>query len=81
MHEARAASALNHPNIITIHGISSAEGIEFIAMEYVARKPLNELIPRHGMQLPLALKSAVQIADALEKAHRAGIVHRDLKPW
>src|SRR5512136_778373 len=78
--EAKAASALNHPNIITIHDIDQAEGIDFIAMEYVAGKTLDESIPRKGMRLSLALKYAVQIADALARAHGAGIIHRDLKP-
>ena len=49
--EAKAASALNHPNIVTIHDIDQAEGIDFIAMEYVAGKTLDELIPRKGMRL------------------------------
>ncbi|HVN79193.1 MAG TPA: protein kinase, partial [Terriglobia bacterium] len=78
--EARAASALNHPNIITIHDIGSDNGIDFIAMEYVAGKTLGQRIPRKGMRLSEALKLAVQMADALAKAHSAGIVHRDLKP-
>ena len=78
--EAKAASALNHPSIITIYDIDQAEGIDFIAMEYVAGKTLDELIPRKGMRLSLALKYAVQIADALARAHGAGIIHRDLKP-
>ncbi len=78
--EARAASALNHPSIITIYDIDQAEGIDFIAMEYVAGKTMDELIPRKGMRLSLALKYAVQIADALARAHGAGIIHRDLKP-
>jgi serine/threonine protein kinase len=78
--EAKAASALNHPNIITIYDIDQADGIDFIAMEYVSGKTLDALIPRKGMRLSLALKYAIQIADALAKAHAAGIVHRDLKP-
>jgi serine/threonine-protein kinase len=78
--EARAASALNHPNIITIYDIGSDSGVDFIAMEYVAGKTLGQLIPRKGMRLSEALKPAVQMADALAKAHSAGIVHRDLKP-
>ncbi|MBP1598934.1 MAG: serine/threonine protein kinase [Acidobacteria bacterium] len=78
--EAKAASALNHPNIITIHDIDQADGTDYIAMEYVAGKTLDELIPRKGMRLSLALKYAVQIADALARAHGAGIIHRDLKP-
>jgi serine/threonine protein kinase len=78
--EAKSASALNHPNIITIHDISEADGTTFIVMEYVAGKALADLIPRHGMRLGEALKHAVQIADGLAAAHAAGIVHRDFKP-
>jgi serine/threonine protein kinase len=79
-HEARAASALNHPNIVTLHDIGSEGGIDFLVMEYVAGKPLSELIRREGMPVTEALRCAVQIADALASAHGAGIVHRDLKP-
>src|SRR5512136_2704411 len=75
--EAKAASALNHPNIITIHDIDQTEGIDFISMEFVAGKTLDQLIPRHGMPLSEALKCAVQIADAVARAHGAGIIHRD----
>src|SRR5438445_6646548 len=78
--EAKAASALNHPNIITIHDIASENGIDFIAMEYVPGRTLDELINWKGLRLNEALKCAVQIADALAKAHAAGIIHRDLKP-
>src|SRR5215475_5346310 len=78
--EAKAASALNHPNIITIYDIGQADGIDFISMEYVAGKTLDRLIPRHGMRLNEALKCAVQVADALARAHAAGIIHRDIKP-
>src|SRR5512137_523746 len=78
--EAKAASALNHPSIITIYDIDQADGVDFIAMEYVAGKTLDDLIPRKGMRLSLALKYSVQIADALARAHGAGIIHRDLKP-
>jgi serine/threonine protein kinase len=78
--EAKAASALNHPNIITIYDIDQTNGIDFIAMEYVAGKTLEVQIPRKGLRLSEALKYAVQIADALEAAHAAGIIHRDLKP-
>jgi eukaryotic-like serine/threonine-protein kinase len=78
--EAKSASALNHPNIITVHDIAEEEGVDFIVMEFIPGKALNELIPRKGMQLGPALKCAIQIADALAAAHQAGIVHRDLKP-
>ena len=78
--EAKAASALNHPNIITVHDITSEAGIDFIVMEFISGKTLDQLIPRKGMRLAETLKCAVQVADALAAAHAAGIVHRDLKP-
>ena len=78
--EAKAASSLNHPNIITIYDIGQAEGVDFISMECVTGKTLDRLIPRRGMRLNEFLKCALQIADALARAHSAGIVHRDLKP-
>jgi serine/threonine protein kinase len=74
--EAKAASALNHPNIVTIHEIAEQDGHTFIVMELVEGKPLNEIIPRKRMRLTEALA----ISDALATAHAAGIVHRDLKP-
>jgi len=80
MQEAKAASALNHPNIITVHDIGEADGMTFIAMECVEGKTLDQLIGPKGLKLDEALKSAIQIAGALAKAHAAGIVHRDLKP-
>jgi Tol biopolymer transport system component len=78
--EARAASSLNHPNIVTIYDIQSIDGVELIAMEYIAGKPLDEVIGRNGLPVSQALKYAIQVAQALEAAHEAGIVHRDLKP-
>jgi Tol biopolymer transport system component len=78
--EARSASALNHPNIITIYDIGQEYGADFIAMEFVPGKALNQSIPRKGMRLNEALQYATQVADALAAAHAAGIVHRDLKP-
>jgi serine/threonine protein kinase len=78
--EAKAASALNHPNIITVYDIASDEGTLYIVMEYVAGKTLRQLIPPQGMRLGEAIKIAVQLADALSAAGAAGIVHRDLKP-
>jgi eukaryotic-like serine/threonine-protein kinase len=78
--EAKAASALNHPNIITIYDIDVADGVDFIAMEYVAGHTLAELIPPGGMEPSRAIEFAAQIADALATAHQSGIVHRDLKP-
>src|SRR3954466_5175429 len=78
--EAQAASALNHPHIITIYEIESADGNDFIVMEYVRGKGLDALIPRRGMRLNEALRIAIAVADALAAAHARGIVHRDLKP-
>ncbi len=78
--EARAASALNHPHIITIYDIGQDEGTDFIAMEYVAGSSLAHVIRRTGLKIAEALKYAVEIADALATAHGAGILHRDLKP-
>src|SRR5437016_3507890 len=78
--EAKAASALNHPNVIHTYDIDTADGTNFIAMEYVEGKTLDEVIGRKGLKASEALKYAVQIADALAAAHAAGIVHRDVKP-
>ncbi|MBC8167974.1 MAG: protein kinase [Bryobacteraceae bacterium] len=78
--EASAASALNHPNIITIHDLVSVDNISFIVMEYVQGQPLDFLIPTKGLPAPIVIRYGLQIADALEAAHAAGIIHRDLKP-
>jgi eukaryotic-like serine/threonine-protein kinase len=78
--EAKAASALSHPNIIHIYDIDFVEDIDLISMEFVAGKTLDKLIPRRGMALADALNYGVQITDALAAAHSAGIIHRDLKP-
>ena len=78
--EARAASALNHPNIVAIHDVAEADGVCFIAMERVEGDTLDALIGRKGLPLRRALGIAVQLADGLGKAHAAGIIHRDLKP-
>jgi serine/threonine-protein kinase len=78
--EARAASALVHPNIITVHEINSADGIDFIVMEYVRGQSLWELLARGKLPIPRALSYSIQICEALATAHHAGVVHRDLKP-
>ncbi len=78
--EARSASALNHPNIITIHDIVHEDGARYLVMEFVDGKSLDQLIPKKGMRLNDALKYAIQISSALAAAHKIGIVHRDLKP-
>jgi serine/threonine protein kinase len=78
--EAKAASALNHPGIVTIYDIRSQAGIDFIVMEYAPGRTLDHVIPPKGLGIGQALRFGVQIADALSTAHEAGIIHRDLKP-
>jgi serine/threonine-protein kinase len=78
--EAKAASALNHPNIVTIYEIETADGVDYIAMEYVHGVTLHTLIQGPRTELATVLDYAAQIASALSAAHTAGIVHRDIKP-
>src|ERR1041385_7801397 len=76
--EAKAASALNHPNIVTIYNIGHEDGVDFIVMEFIAGRTLDRAIPRGEMKPVEVLKYGIQIADGLARAHTAGIVHRDL---
>jgi formylglycine-generating enzyme required for sulfatase activity/dienelactone hydrolase/predicted Ser/Thr protein kinase len=78
--EARSASALNHPHIVTIHDIDEDDGTTFIAMELVDGTPLDKLLAKGSLPVATALEYAVQVADALSAAHASGIVHRDIKP-
>ena len=78
--EAEVLAALNHPNIVTIHDISSHDGIHFLVMELVAGETLASLIPTEGMPFDMVVQLGSQIASALAAAHGAGIVHRDIKP-
>ncbi len=78
--EAKVVSALNHPNILTIHEIGSENGTRFIASEYVEGQTLRTMIALDELELKEALEIAVQIASALETAHRKNIIHRDIKP-
>ncbi|HKQ74401.1 MAG TPA: alpha/beta fold hydrolase [Blastocatellia bacterium] len=78
--EAKAASALNHPNIITIHEIGQAGGVHFIATEYIEGKTLRQHLLEGPMKIAGAINIAAQVASALAAAHAAGIIHRDIKP-
>jgi eukaryotic-like serine/threonine-protein kinase len=78
--EARAIAALNHPHICTLHDVGHEDGIDFLVMEYLDGETLANRLQRGALPLNLGLQYAMQIADALDRAHREGIVHRDLKP-
>src|SRR3990172_12534753 len=80
LQEARAASALNHPNIVTIHSIEEAEGLDFIVMEYVEGETLKSIIERGPLEVGQLLDIGSQMAEALSVAHTAGFIHRDIKP-
>src|ERR1039458_3315801 len=78
--EAKAASALNHPNIVHVYDIDTQEGVDYIAMEYVAGSSLAWWVRNQRPTMPEVLNCAIQVATGLDAAHRAGIIHRDLKP-
>ena len=79
-HEAKAAAALNHPGICTVHDVGEAEGQPYLAMEYVEGESLKERIARGPLPISEALEIAAQVADALHEAHGKGVTHRDIKP-
>ena len=78
--EAKAASALNHPNILTVFEVGSVDGSQYIATEFIRGKTLRERMKGGGLGLTEALGIAIQTAAALGAAHEAGIIHRDIKP-
>src|ERR1700733_12621283 len=77
--EDQAASVLNHPNICTIYEVGQHEGQSFIALEFLEGMTLKQRIDGRSMDIPTLLRLGVEIADALDAAHRAGICHRDIK--
>ncbi len=78
--EARAASALDHPNIVTIHDIAESDGVHYIVMQFVEGKTFRDLLSEGPLHTENLLRLAIQMAEGLAKAHAAGIIHRDLKP-
>jgi serine/threonine protein kinase len=78
--EARTVASLNHPNICTLFDVGHQDGTDFLVMEYLEGETLAGRLAKGALPISQALQYAVQIADALDKAHRAGITHRDLKP-
>ncbi|HEX8847814.1 MAG TPA: UvrD-helicase domain-containing protein [Pyrinomonadaceae bacterium] len=80
LQEARAASALNHPHILTVYEVGEDDGIPYMAMEYIEGETLRQRITARALALKEALEIAIQVAEGLAKAHEHGIIHRDLKP-
>src|SRR5271155_615141 len=78
--EAKIISGLQHPNICVLHDIGKHDGMDFLVMEYLEGETLSDRMERGTLKLAETLKIAIEIADALDKAHKQGIVHRDLKP-
>src|ERR1700722_822559 len=78
--EARTVSSLNHPHICTLYDIGKQDGTDFLIMEYLEGETLADRLAKGPLPLSDALRYAIEIADALDKAHRQGVVHRDLKP-
>jgi eukaryotic-like serine/threonine-protein kinase len=78
--EARTISSLNHPNICALYDVGSQDGLEYLVLEYVEGETLEKRLEKGPLPTEVLLRYAIEIADALEKAHRSGVIHRDLKP-
>src|SRR5262249_41510299 len=78
--EAQTIAGLNHPHICVLHDVGHQDGTDYLVMEYLEGQTLAQRLEKGALRLGEALKTAVEIADALDKAHRQGVVHRDLKP-
>ena len=78
--EARTISQLNHPHICTLHDVGRENGVDFLVMEHIEGETLADRLQKGPLPVKEALQQAIEIADALDKAHRQGVVHRDLKP-
>src|SRR6266404_2107176 len=78
--EAKTVSSLNHPHICVLHDVGSQDGISYLVMECVEGETLSKRLEKGALPLEQVLKYGMQVADALDKAHRSGVVHRDLKP-
>jgi len=78
--EARAVSSLNHPHICTLYDIGSQDGVDFLVLEYLEGETLADRLKKGALPFDQALRTGIEVADALDKAHRQGVVHRDLKP-
>src|SRR6266852_362291 len=78
--EARAVSSLNHPHICTLHDIGEQDGIDFLVMEYLEGETLAQRLLKGSLPVQQVLQYAIEISDALDKAHRKGVTHRDLTP-
>src|SRR5512138_511121 len=78
--EARIISSLNHPHICTLYDVGHQDGMDYLVMEYLEGESLADRLTRGALPLPEVIKTAVEVADALDRAHRQGLLHRDLKP-
>src|SRR6266508_3583882 len=78
--EAKTISSLSHPHICALYDVGNQDGVEFLVMEYLEGETLSERLAKGPLSLEQTLRFGIEIADALDKAHRQGIVHRDLKP-